>query len=290
MARIIEKGIRTRVRKEDRTSFYWQFFLGFLSLLVLGAVIALIWYATRLNMFTITEISVSGGETISHDEIRGQIEQELTGAYFLIVPKHFIYLYPHNRIVEVLEKNERLYNIYLERTSRNAIAVTFSEYVPHALSCAQNAPEECLFITENGYAFTKAPELNGGALVRHYMEARDEIEKGTIIDANVLARIDAFVMHIEEEFGFRTASLLHKKNGDIEISLHGGGMVFLSLGNDMDTAFENLKVILASPEFRDIQPGNFNYIDLRFGNKAYVNEEMSVATSTQSLSTTTLPE
>lgn len=290
MARIIEKGIRTRVRKEDRTSFYWQIFIGFLCLLALIGVVTLVWYITRLGMFTITEVSVSGGETVSHEEIRGQIEQELTGAYFLIVPKHFIYLYPHNRIIEVLEKNERLHNIYLERTSRNMIAVTFDEYAPHALSCPHNAPEECFFITKSGYAFTKAPVLSGGVLVRHYMEARDEIEKGTVIDAKVLARIDEFILRIEEEFDFRTASLLHKKNGDIEISLHGGGMVLLSLGNDIDTVLENLKVILASPEFSHIQPGNFNYIDLRFGNKAYVNEEMYVATSTAELSTTTLSE
>jgi len=34
----------------------------------------------------------------------------------------------------------------------------------------------------------------------------------------------------------------------------------------------NLNVVLTSDEFTDIQPGGFQYIDLRFGNKVFVNE------------------
>ena len=35
---------------------------------------------------------------------------------------------------------------------------------------------------------------------------------------------------------------------------------------------ENLLVVLASPEFSHLNPGNFSYIDLRFGEKVFVNE------------------
>ncbi len=289
MARIIEKGIRTRVRKEDRTSFYWQIFAGVASIVALIFVIALVWYVTRLEAFTITEISIRGGETISHEEIKGEVEQELIGTYFRVIPKRFAYLYPKDRIIDVVSKNERVHDVLLERISRNHIEVSFDEYVPHALVCPVE-DTSCFFMTKEGYAFAQAPELQGGVFVRHYVEAYQEISEGVALGEDILARIDSFSRRIEEEFGFRTASLLHKKNGDMEISLHGGGTVFVTVENDLDLVLENMRAILASEEFAHIQPGNFNYIDLRFGNKAFVNEEMGVATGTESVSTSTLPE
>ena len=39
------------------------------------------------------------------------------------------------------------------------------------------------------------------------------------------------------------------------------------------SVIENLKTILVSEEFSHLKPGNFQYIDLRFGNKIFVNEE-----------------
>ena len=42
----------------------------------------------------------------------------------------------------------------------------------------------------------------------------------------------------------------------------------------------NLETVLTAPAFTDLSPGNFSYIDLRFGNKVFVNEEQIVTTST----------
>jgi hypothetical protein len=54
----------------------------------------------------------------------------------------------------------------------------------------------------------------------------------------------------------------------------------------MDTyiVFQNLKTILASEEFAHIAPGEFQYIDLRFGDKVFVREA-NMDTSTTSSST-----
>lgn len=290
VARIIEKGIRTRVRKEDRTSFYWQIFRGVLRLLLIVCAGILVWYITRLDFFTISDVAIEGGETVSHAEMRGLVEQELTGAYFLIIPKRFVYLYPKERIIEVLDKNERVHNVTVDRSARKTLNIHFEEYVPHALWCYESNRDECFFITQDGYAFTKAPILHGGAFVRHYAEVEGELHEGVVIDEKVLSDIDTFVGRLEQELGLRVGSLLHKRNGDIEIQIQGGGKLFISSENEYGATFENLKVILASSEFSHIKPGNFNYIDLRFGNKAFVNEEMNVATSTEAATTTPLSE
>ena len=59
--------------------------------------------------------------------------------------------------------------------------------------------------------------------------------------------------------------------------------IIYSLQDDsFDRVFANLSSVLESESFTHLEPGNFQYIDLRFGNKVFVNEELGVATSTES--------
>ncbi len=291
MAPRLETTARARGRRDTQHTFVWQILRGVLRLSAIAAVLGLTWYITRLPFFTLTEVTVSGGETISHEEIRTQVLQELQGAYFLIIPKRFSYLYPEERIYEVLTKNSRMYDITLMRTDRHTLSVSFKEYVPYALWCGYSASTSpCYFVTEQGYAFAEAPVLHGGALPRHIREDVDEMQIGNMQTEKSLTKIDAFMQRVENELGFRIASVLHKKNGDIELSINGGGAIFVSGKKDLNAAFDNLTSVLASDEFTHIEPGNFKYIDVRFENKVFVNEKLVEESTTTEEVLETLPE
>ena len=66
--------------------------------------------------------------------------------------------------------------------------------------------------------------------------------------------------------------------------------LLVSPSQSAQETFDNLRSILESEEFAHVTSGDFNYIDLRFGNRVFVNEEESVveeaetATSTEALS------
>ncbi len=291
MAPRLETTVRARGRRDTQHSFVWQIVRGVLRLVVLAVVLGLIWYITRLPFFTLTEVIVSGGETIPHEDIRTQMLQELQGTYFLIVPKQFTYLYPHERMSEVLAKNPRMHDIVLERTDRHTLAVSFKEYVPYALWCAYSASTTpCYFVTEEGYAFAEAPLLQGGALPRHVLEAVDELQVGDMHTEKSLSEIDNFMHRVAQERELRIASVLHKQNGDIEFSINGGGAIFVSGKKDLNIAFDNLTSVLTSDAFTHIEPGNFKYIDVRFENKVFVNEKLVEASTTTPETSETLPE
>ncbi len=276
-----------RIKNRHEVSFARQFFRGVFRIVLLGCFLALTWYGTRLQMFTIHEVQVEGGETISHDEIRARVTDELQGAYFLVIPKRFSYLYPHDRILEVLEKIPRAHNLIVERASRNTLAISFDEYIPHALWCidsGENTP--CMFVDSRGYAFAPAPQLDGGTLVRHVIEGSESLEEGAVISEDKLFALDTFLERTRDELGLRITTLTHKKNGDVEFFVNGGGSIRVSGGKDFQTTFENLKSVLTSKEFQHIGPGNFQYIDVRFDNKVFVNEELKVDESTSTASTT----
>ena len=286
-----ETTVRVRGRRDTQHSFVWQIMRGVLRLFAIGVVLGLTWYITRFPFFTITEVTVSGGETISHEEIRAHVRSELQGAYFLIVPKQFTYLYPKERVNEVLLKNPRIHDIVLSRADRHTIDVSFKEYVPYALWCGYGASTSpCYFVTEGGFAFAPAPTMQGGALPRHILEGVDELQVGDMHTEKSLPEIDAFMQRASEELNLRIASVLHKKNGDIEFSINGGGVIFVTGKKDLNAAFDNLTSVLASDEFAHIEPGNFKYIDVRFENKVFVNEKIAEESTTTEDVPSTLPE
>ncbi len=269
-----ERRVRARGKGEQDPSFLKQVFRGLVRFFVFAVIISCVWYGTRLDMFTLASVAVVGGETIAHDEIQGLVERELEGTYFLLVPKRFTYTYPENRIREVLEKIPRIHSIRIESVSRKVLAVSFDEYLPHALWCAHGVQDKpCFFLDIKGYAFTEAPVLHGGSLVRHSVEGVEEIVSGNVIEESTLAQIDIFLNKIENELTLRVSEVIHKTTGDIEFLVNGGGAILTSGEKDFNETFENLKVLLASDEFAHIAPGNFRYIDVRFGNKIFVNEQ-----------------
>ena len=73
---------------------------------------------------------------------------------------------------------------------------------------------------------------------------------------------------------------------DAFYTMAGGGELRTSLAEAV-VPFENLQAILQSEEFSHIKPGAFQYIDLRFGSRVFVNEEMPQLENASSTATTT---
>ena len=200
MAFFNSKVSKTRSNLKKELTFKKQLFFGVLRLVGIVVFFVFVYHVTRLSAVTLEEVTVAGGETISHDEIRNRVTDELQGTYFLIIPKRFVVLYPHDRIIAVLEKIPRVHNIEIKRTSLTAIDVTFEEYIPHALWCMSLSEDQtCYFMTDDGYAFAPAPRLNGGTLTRHNIEGMTEISEGTVIDPETLHAIDVFIERVEKE-------------------------------------------------------------------------------------------
>jgi cell division septal protein FtsQ len=281
-----KKHNRFRSGQIQEATFTQQIFRGVFRLLIISAAIALVYYVTHLPALHITTVVVHGGETISHEDIRSSVLSELEGSYFLIVPKRFTYLYPEDRIMQVLGNNQRLHSISVVRDTKNSLAVSFEEYLPHALFCASNE-SDCFLMSREGFAFEKAPPLLGTTLLRHVDERKSEVTRGSVIESNRLAEIDSFIEKASENLGFRIGTVRYTKVDDIEFEINGGGKIFVSAQNDLGVSFTNLVSVLHAKEFTHITAGNFKYIDVRFPPKVFVNESFE-ETGTSTETTTSL--
>ncbi len=280
MSLFARKRRHARTRSTAEFSLARQIFFGVLAFIGVSLLITFIWYGTRIESVTITTIKVLGGETISHDEVRNIVERELTGSYLHIVPHRFAYLYPKERIRKAVDRLPRAYDVFVERTT-TSITVTFKEYVPHALWClSMKEDSSCYLLTDSGYAFAPAPPLTGGSLVRYIIEGIDELREGDVLEASFVTAINTLSTRLENTLGIRTNAVVRSAYGDIDLMISGGGILRLPAQFDSEIVFERLEALLNSTEFRHLKPGNFNYIDLRFGTKIFVNEEFGSSTTT----------
>jgi hypothetical protein len=255
--------------------------LGFLVLASVGLIITATWYFTRIPALTINTIEVEGGITIDREGVRQRIEDELEGTYLRLFPKRFAYFYPHQKILTTVEQVDRIKNVKLARVSGTVLKVTYDEYVPDTLWCRMSNHGECYFLDETGYAFAVAPSLLGESVVRYF-----DSEKELALKTSPFSEVDykatkAFTERMAA-IGWYVSQVEINSARDVFYTLAEGGELKATLTDDQAKPFENLETILKSEEFMHLKPGNFKYLDLRFGTRVFVNEEREeeVATST----------
>ena len=265
-----------------------QIFRGCLVLLGAAVLVTAIWHGTRVQVLTIDTVSVSGGKTIKHSLVEELAQKELEGEYFGLIPKRFAWLYPEKSIHESLRDVERIHDISINRVNGKEIKITFDEYVSRALWCESVESDNCVFLDEEGFAFAPAPKLTGGSFLRFVQIGQTpELQKNIsavesyndlFLLTELLAEQSWFVSHIELD-----------TVGDAFLSLVDGGELKIALSQSPEETLDNFLTVISSEDFSHVEPGNFQYIDLRFGKKVFVNEELAdpeeeTASSTESSS------
>lgn len=262
-----------------------QLIVGFGLLCVIACCITAIWYSTRIQSLQITEVTAVGGFTIPHELMESRAETELVGTYFRLIPKRFLWLYPHERIVASLMSVDRVKQVEVTR-SKQTIRIAFEEFQPFGLWCTSVEDTECWFIDHTGLAFARSPELTGSAFVRFISDVAPAADL-TYADSAFISETEALIEKLEQELDVFVTHVIRVDDLDVEYIVAGGGRIKFSQSIPTVESFNNLRAILLSPEFEHLEPGSFNYIDLRFGDKVFVNEVKETEQSATSTASST---
>ena len=266
-----------------------QVVLGVGIFAAIATLIACVWYGTRIDSFTITTIEAEGGVTIDSAVVKQAVEKELEGAYLRLIPKRFAFFYPEEKVLASVNQVERIKNVSINRVSGTEVEVTYDEYIPDTLWCSLKEEDKCLFFDENGYAFDDAPDLRGGSVVRYHTLERDiELKAQPFLPADYEATKE--FTKLLSDIGWYVTKIEINTTRDAFYTLARGGELRTSLTEAAVKPFDNLVTILRSEEFAHIEPGNFQYIDLRFGSRVFVNEELPQLETASSTATTTQTE
>lgn len=260
-----------------------QIMIGLVLVMLIALLLTAIWYVTRIKSLQVTDVEVVGGFTIPQELVRKNALSELSGTYFRLVPKQFVWLYPQTKIVASIESMDRVKQVEVTR-DKQILHIAFEEYQPFALWCESVDSTVCWFVDHQGLAFARAPELTGNAFIRLVTDVAPA-EGVVVAETSFIDESEDFIAKLEQELGVFVTHIIRTDELDVEYVVAGGGRIKLSQSIPLSESFNNLKAILRSPDFSHLEPGSFNYIDLRFGDKVFVNEVKEagpVATSTAS--------
>ncbi len=264
---------RSRSLNSPRLILFKQIFIGLCCFLLLGLFGYGVWYISHLTSLNIDTIEVSGGQTIKHDEVRSTAMSFLVGSYYKLVPRSFMWTYPKAGLTEAIDNLPRVKSVTVDEIGGNTLQIQVEEYLPYALWCDAYT-DTCLFIDIDGYAFAVAPPLSGSAFWRYKDSDRAPELNKILTEQQVLRNTALLAKKFETDFGLAVNYIEIEKQKTINYYLIGGGSLKTLFNQEPEELLENLAAILNSDEFSHLQTGNFQYIDLRFGDKVFINEEL----------------
>jgi cell division septal protein FtsQ len=240
-----------------------------------------VFFGTRLSMFTVDTIVVKGLETIPEGDVRSRADALLAGAYYGIVPYRFSPTIPTERIIESVESLARVASATVS-TEGKQVVVTVVEHEPEMVWCGSASTSPCYYVDRSGIAYEKTPGLVGSALMRFVVVGTDPMPGASLLRDEIRSLLIDIARILEERHAFRIARIEYEENGDAVLYLSQGGRLLLTTSKDLATTYDNLTSVLSSEQYANLKPGTFEYIDLRFGNKVFVQKEKPIATTTAS--------
>ncbi len=241
-----------------------------------------VWYGSRINTLTLETITVEGGQTISHAQVREAVAGTLEGSYFGFIPKRFAWTYPEEVAMAAAANISRVKNPTVERISGTELKVSVDEYLPFALWCEEENERRCYFIDKEGTAFALAPGLEGGSMYRFYTPGTEPVERMALRDKETLDEVVTIANALESNFNLPVSKIEIDSVNDVFFHVVGGGEIKITTEQSAVTVLENLTLVLSTDDFKDLTAGTFSYIDLRFGNKVFVNDVLpEIATTTE---------
>lgn len=271
-------------KKRERIKLAFRIVLVFVGL---GAFGALFFAGVRLDQLRIQHIYIHSNGVLDRSQIASAIESNFSSHYLGLFPKNSIFVLSHSELENTIQSEfPRIENVTFKRSGPWTIGVEVTEREPDALWCGDVTPpiaEEkttehardnstlwgtCYYMDKNSYIYSKAPLYTGNVFARYYgsLERAEPIGQH-FINPDVYARWQGFY----ESFIFKEIvpqAVLFLDERDIELYLSNGLKVFIPIAEDVDLAKRRLFSILESDTVDYTK--TVDYIDLRFGKKAFV--------------------
>lgn len=243
---------------------------GLAVFLCSGCVVGII-FLSRYSKILISEIKVEGAVVVSPDDLKKNVEEKISGQYLYVFPRRNALLYPKNLILKsILADFPRVESVKVARSGWQTLIVSIEERKPSALWCAgdrASQPSSCFFFDSTGFIFDHAPDFSGSTYLRYYGGIT-----GTPIGQIFTPKLPfPDIKNILTFLSSQNLPIAHvvTRDYDYDLETSDGRRILINPEQSVPKTLDNLSVILKQ---RKNATTSWQYIDLRFGNKIYVNE------------------
>ena len=255
-----------------------------LIILILFFVVGFLSYISHRSQIRISKVEFSGQVLVNQSDVKEKTFDFLNGSYLWLFPKNNVFLYPNKDLKKYLTnqfKRIETINIHLKDFRTLSIEITerklFALWCDNATRQSQTSivedgsiTEQCYFMDNTGTIFAEAPNFSGDAYFKYYglVSSDNPIGKEYLASSTEFTDIAKFVDTVRD-LSLKPLYIIGKDNGQFVITLFSLGEIYFDTKEPMSKVGENLKALMRTPAFANLNNISIDYIDLRFGNKLY---------------------
>ena len=289
--------------------------IAFIILLLIGALMYAVHWASYAPQFSINSIFVTGVQQVSGQVVRQYVETILDDGSYHFLSRKNTFVYPRGTIEKAVVgffpriKSAKVSHASLLATS---ITVTVVERQPFALWCeGANDPDAsvgtptlrrgCYLMDDEGFIFAPlevrshsglpagagpltgfAPKAASSTNMQYLFSGGLASSTSPIGQTFVRAHLPGLValLQLLGQAGFEPGGASVDSAQDFSVSLARGFAVKASFGKDVSALAKDLQLVLSSDSLRG-KEAELEYIDLRFGNRVYYKLKGEAETATQ---------
>lgn len=256
--------LRARRKRERIVAVFKGVCVAFLAG---GAITGVLW----LPHVRVSTIEVEGFAGRAAQEIERAAHKHIAGTYMLLFPKDNIFIYPKQSMRErILEEFPWLAEVAVQANNFRTIGIVVRERTPVALWCGENpdARIPCLLMDENGIAYEMAPQFSGTVYTEYFGKAEGVLPK-QFLTAGQFRSIKALIQALTEKEGEAVARVAVDEHTDVRATFTNGFTLIFTAAEDSGNVYERYMLAKTAEPFTTHPLGDFEYLDLRFGNRLY---------------------
>ncbi len=264
MARVELPESRLKLRK--RRMYRRVALLCVVVLVLLGAALVGVSYIPALRVDTVV---VHGVQTLATSSVEYEVQQALSGNYAFILPRDNIFLYPRQYLATKLVRNYPvLGSVDVHAADFHTVVVNLVERQPRALWCLDEP--HCFFMDESGMIYAPAPTFSTAVYVSYFGTTTHGEYFWRFLTPEqfptLSALVDALAQKVPTE---KVLQVVVDANSDVSVVFAESFTLKFGLHDQGGDVFERFSLALTSAVISAHKLSDFDYIDLRFGDKLY---------------------
>ena len=217
-------------------------------------------------------VSVAGAAGVATSTLEQFVRNDLAGVYAGVFPRDSALIYSSGRVAQDMRVAfPSLRSVSVSRSGFTGFSVEVSDRQPVALWCGSStdAPEPCLYLDESGLAYGQAPVFSGvNPYPTYYGTLGGEDLPRQFLTREMFRALVALLSAMGQDTG-TFASVLVDTDGDVTARFSSGIIVRFVLADDAATVLKHFTLALESGPFSSHTLADFEYLDLRFGERLY---------------------
>jgi hypothetical protein len=257
-------------KKRNKKIKIWCF-----SILILVLIVGF-FYWMRHSSLNVEKIRVVKNTFSKSEKLEASVSQALDGNVFLLIPKTNAFLLPrHEAEVKLKEEYPEIEKIDIDLKGLKEIEVEIFEYEPVLIlaredpaSTSSGMTRQGYFVNKEGNVFLEEPVLHSHDSLLEYKNENEVSVGDNVIDKGFLGNLNKFVEKLKE-LEINVSQFSNPEEEVFRLETDKTFEIVISLNDDLDSAFENVKTILENGALKKEDLDLVDYIDLRFGNKVF---------------------